>query len=102
MMNVIYDHEDKAAPKEKKEDLVETRETFVTKKYKPVAQKIRPVYQDLPDKFRIVRDIKGNPLDTLPKLNRTPPDFVPTGHYTDERKEQFDKVHSSDFLWPEE
>jgi len=24
------------------------------------------------------------------------------GHYTADRKEQFDKVHSSDFLWPEE
>ena len=102
MMNVIYDHEDKAAPRTNKEDPVETKETFVTKKYKPVAQKIRPVYQDLPDKFRIIRDIKGDPLDTLPKLNRNPPDFVPTGRYTEERKAQFDKVHSGDFLWPEE
>ena len=102
MMNVIYDHEDKAAPRTNKEDPVETRETFVTKKYKPVAQKIRPVYQDLPDKFRIICDIKGEPLDTLPKLNRNLPDFVPMGHYTEERKAQFDKVHSGDFLWPEE
>ena len=102
MMNVIYDHEDKDAPRANKEDPVETRETFVTKKYKLVAQKIRPVYQDLPDKFRIIRDIKGDPLDTLPKLNRNPRDFVPTGRYTEERKAQFDKVHSGDFLWPEE
>jgi len=72
------------------------------KKYKPVAQKIRPVYQDLPDKFRIIHDIKGDPLNTLPKLNRNPFDFVPMGHYTAERKEQFDKVQCSDFLWPEE
>ena len=102
MMNVIYDHENRAAPKENEGDPIETRETFVTKKYKPVAQKIRPVYQDLPEKFRIIRDIKGNPLDTLPKLNRQPPDFVPTGRYTAERKEQFDKVHGGEFLWPEE
>ena len=101
-MNVIYDHEDKAAPRANKEDPVETRETFVMKKYKPVVQKIRPVYQDLPDKFRIICDIKGDPLDTLPKLNRNPPDFVPMGRYTEERKAQFDKVHSGDFLWPEE
>ena len=72
------------------------------KKYKLVAQKIRPVYQDLLDKFRIIHDIKGDPLDMLPKLNRNPPDFVPTGCYTEERKAQFDKVHSGDFLWPEE
>ena len=99
MMNVIYDHENKAAPRTNEEEPLETRETFVTKKYKPVAQKIRPVYQDLPeDKFRIIHDIKGDPLDTLPKLNRNPPEFVPMGRYTADRKEQFDKVHSGDFL----
>ena len=76
MMNVTYDHEDKAAPRTNKEDPLETRETFVMKKYMPAAQKIRPVYQDLLDKFRIIHGIKGNPLDTLPKLNRNPPDFV--------------------------
>jgi len=102
MMNVIYDHDNRAAPKENEEDPLETRETFVTKKYKPVAQKIRPVYQDLPDKFRIIHDIKGDPLDMHPKLNKNLPDFVPMGRYTAERKEQFDKVHSGDFLWPEE
>ena len=102
MMNVIYNHDGKAQPSETEGGQPETRETLVTKKYKPVAQKIRPVFQDLPDKFRIVRDIKGDPLDTLPKLNRNPPEFTPTGRYTIERKEQFDKVHSGDFLWPEE
>jgi len=61
-----------------------TRETLVTKKYKPVTQKIRPVFQDLPDKFRIIQDIKGDPLDTLPKLDHTPPEFMPTGRYTAE------------------
>jgi len=71
-----------------------TRETLVTK--------IQPVFQDLPDKFRIIREIKGDPLDTLPKLDCTPPEFTPTGRYTAKRKEQFDKVHSGDFLWPEE
>jgi len=82
MMNVIYDHENKAAPRTNKEEPLETRETFITKKYKLVAQKIRPVYQDLLDKFRIIHDIKGDPLDTLPKLNRNPPEFVPMGCYT--------------------
>ena len=102
MMNVIYDHEDKTAPRTNKEDPVETREMFIMKKYKPVAQKIRPVYQDLPDKFRIICGIKGGPFDTLPKLNRKLPDFVPMGCYTEERRAQFDKVHSGEFLWPEE
>jgi len=79
MMNVIFDHENKAAPRTNEEEPLETRETFVTKKYKPVALKIRPGYQDLLDKFRIIHDNKGDPLDTLPKLNRNPPEFVPTG-----------------------
>jgi hypothetical protein len=31
------------------------------KKYKPVSQKVRPVLGDLPEKFRIVRNIEGDP-----------------------------------------
>ncbi|KAJ3991174.1 hypothetical protein F5050DRAFT_1544874, partial [Lentinula boryana] len=38
----------------------------------------------------------------LPLLNPNPPDFVPTGRYTQERKEFIDSVHDSAFLWPEE
>ncbi len=73
-----------------------------TKKYKKVADKIRPVYQELPDKYRIVRDIKGDPLKNMPLLSKQPPEFVPTGRYSRERKEQMDLVHGGDFLWEEE
>ncbi len=73
-----------------------------TKKYKKVADKIRPVYQELPDKYRIVRDIKGDPLKNMPMLSKQPPEFVPTGRYSRERKEQMDLVHGGDFLWEEE
>jgi hypothetical protein len=38
----------------------------------------------------------------MPRLNPNPPEFVPTGRYTQERKEQFDEIHKDDFLWPEE
>ncbi|KAF9455762.1 hypothetical protein BDZ94DRAFT_1286034 [Collybia nuda] len=31
-----------------------------------------------------------------------PPDFIPTGRYTQERMEAFEKVHGSDFLLPDE
>ena len=54
--------------------------TFVAKKYKPVAQKVRPVLADLPEKFRINRNIVGNPLADMPALSPTPPPFQPTGH----------------------
>ncbi|KIK60554.1 hypothetical protein GYMLUDRAFT_105420, partial [Collybiopsis luxurians FD-317 M1] len=38
----------------------------------------------------------------IPKLNSNPPEFKPTGQYTQERKEIIDKMHSENFLWPEE
>ena len=71
-------------------------------KYKPVAQKVKPLHVDLPDKYRIIREIKGDPLENMPKLNPRPPEFKPTGRYTQERKDAMDKVHKGDFLWPEE
>lgn len=72
------------------------------KKYKPVAQKVRAVLGTCPEKFRIERHITGDPLATMPKLSPTPPPFVPTGRYTQERKEAFNKAHGDDFLWAEE
>ncbi len=64
--------------------------------------KYGPLYQELPDKYRIVRDIKGDPLKNMPMLSKQPPEFVPTGRYSRERKEQMDIVHGGDFLWEEE
>jgi hypothetical protein len=52
------------------------------KKYKPVANKVRPVIGELPEKFRIEHEIIGNPLDDLPTLNPNPPPFIPSNHYT--------------------
>jgi hypothetical protein len=71
-------------------------------KYKPVALKVRPVYTELPDKYRIKRGVKGDPLEGIPRLETKPPSFTPTGRYTQERMEIMDKIHSGDFLWPEE
>ena len=72
------------------------------KKYKPVAQKIRAVAADLPDKFRIERNIIGNPLAEMPSLPTNPPSFTPTGCYTTERWDIIDRAHDDDFLWPQE
>ncbi|OBZ78510.1 hypothetical protein A0H81_02120 [Grifola frondosa] len=54
---------------------------FVTqkKKYKPVALKVRPVLATLPNRFRIVRNIQGDPLADMPPLDPNPPTFEPTG-----------------------
>ena len=48
------------------------------------------------------RDIKGDPLKDLPELPTHPRPFVPTGRFTQERKEIFDKNHDEGFLWEEE
>ena len=71
------------------------------KKYKPVALKTRPVLGELAEKFRIIRNVKGDPLEHLPVLNPNPPKFTPCGRYTQERKELFDKANEG-FLWPAE
>jgi hypothetical protein len=72
------------------------------KKYKPVAKKVRPIIGELPEKFRILRKIIGDPLADLPVLNPLPPPFVPTNRYTLERCNQLDKSHPEGFLWPKE
>ena len=71
------------------------------KKYKPVALKVKPVIGELPDKFRIIRWITGDPLQNLPMLPMNPPPFTPTGRYTQERKDLFDKLNPG-FLLPAE
>ena len=63
-----------------------------TKKYKPVALKVKPVKGVLPEKFRIERKIIGDPLKDMPELNPNPPEFSPKGRYTQERKEKMDEV----------
>ena len=73
----------------------------VKKKYKPVALKVKPVIGELPDKFRIIRQIIGDPLQNLPILPTNPPPFTPTGRYTQERKDLFDKLNPG-FLLPAE
>ena len=80
----------------------ETVSVFAGKKYKPVGLKVRPVYTELPDKYRIKREIIGDPLKDMPGLKPHPSEYCPTGRYTEERKEIIDKLHTGDFLWPEE
>jgi hypothetical protein len=69
------------------------------RKYKPVAKKIKPVVTHTPEIYRIHRKIEGDPLADLPILQTNPPPFLPTGRYTQERKELVDKTHPN-FLWP--
>jgi len=72
------------------------------KKYKLVALKVKPVLGTLPERFRIIREIMGDPLKGLPKLPEHPPEFSLKGRYTTERKEKLDLGYMPNFLWPEE
>ncbi len=78
------------------------KDVFAMKKYKPVAQKIRPIIGGLPSEFRIVHEIKGDPLKDMPQLSTHPLEYMPMGRYTTECKEIIERVHKEDFLWPEE
>jgi hypothetical protein len=57
---------------------------FAGKKYKPVALKVRPVETELPSCFCIICNIRGDPLENIPKLPTRLQDFQPMGHYTQE------------------
>ena len=55
----------------------------------------------MPDKYRIVRNIIGDPLASMPVLDPRPIAFKPCGRYTLERKEIIDK-NNPGFLLDEE
>ena len=68
--------------------------------YKKVANKTRPVATTLPENFRIVRREHPDPLADLLPLPKKPPDFTPTGRFTQERRDQM--ALGKDLLLPEE
>ena len=68
--------------------------------YKKVANKTRPVATTLPENFRITRLEHPNPLANMPPLPTRPPDFVPTGRFTQERCDQMEL--GKGLLLPEE
>ena len=75
---------------------------FAGKKYKPVALKVRPVETELPSWFRIMCNIKGDPLKDIPLLPTHPPPYQLMGCYTEECKGIINQVHPGDFLLPAE
>ncbi len=79
-----------------------TRPKPKKKKYKKVDQHVKPVPTTLPEEFRIIREITGDPLADIPILSTHPPDFHPTGRYTQENHDIIEENHPGDFLWPDE
>jgi hypothetical protein len=72
------------------------------KKYKPVAKKVKPIGATLPEEFRIVRNIQGDPLADLPILSPFPINFSPTGRYDQASFDIIEKNHPHSFLTTEE
>jgi hypothetical protein len=71
------------------------------KKYKKVANRVRPVEAETPPEYRIERNITGDPLADLPTLPTNPPEFAPGVRYTEERAKKL-RINESGFMWPEE
>jgi len=68
--------------------------------YKKVANEIRPVATTLPENFRIIRHDHPDPLAGMRPMPVRPPDFVPTGRFTAQRRGQM--AIGKNLLWPEE
>jgi len=60
------------------------------------------VLEKLPQEFRIVRNITGNPLEELLDIPVKPPPSKPCRRYTEERIRTMDNTHKEGFLWLEE
>lgn len=69
--------------------------------YKTVDKKIRPIPATFPESAQVLRRFPHDPLEGLPKLSPTPPEFVPDKHMTQERMDQLE-INKDGFLLPEE
>ena len=57
---------------------------------------------ELPSRFCITCDIKGDPLKDMLTLSTHLPLYIPTGWYNEERKVVINKAHPGNFLLLEE
>ncbi|KAF9058858.1 hypothetical protein BDP27DRAFT_1148885, partial [Rhodocollybia butyracea] len=71
------------------------------KRYKPVAQRVKPVPTTLPEDFRIL--LISHPIPSKsPSLKSYSTSVFPTGRYTAKRMSFIDNSLDKSFLWPEE
>jgi hypothetical protein len=75
--------------------------SFITRRYKKVENKVRPIATTTPDEARVIRRWVDNPLDSLPSVNPNPSPFQPKGRLTQERWEGL-RIGEDGFLLPEE
>ena len=70
-------------------------------KYKKVAQKVRPVKQQIPEDMKTIYKFPEDPLKNLPRLPHHPPNFIPSTKVTHERMTEL-AIETHDELRPEE
>ncbi|KAE9401900.1 hypothetical protein BT96DRAFT_991735 [Gymnopus androsaceus JB14] len=80
----------------------EVLKVFGSRKYKPVAIKVRPVKTLMLEEFVVKRNITRDPLAGMPMLDPNPPEFKPSEKYTAERAAAMEANHDEHFLRPEE
>src|ERR1700678_3942322 len=66
-----------------------------------VQSSVKPLATTMPHAARIHRRFLENPLDSLPLLSSTPPEFLPGLRLSQERMDKLG-VLTNKFLWPEE
>jgi hypothetical protein len=71
------------------------------RKYRKAEDRIQPIATQLPEEFRIIRNIIGDPLENMLVLPTHPPDFVPSLQYMQEWYKKL-QLNPNGFLWPEE
>ncbi|EJD47113.1 hypothetical protein AURDEDRAFT_62525, partial [Auricularia subglabra TFB-10046 SS5] len=73
-----------------------------TKRYKPVALKVKPTSERLPEDFRIVRERPADCMEGLPELPTKPGEWrSTTNHLSEERMAGFG-LDENEFLQPQE
>ena len=74
---------------------------YAAKRYKPVANRVKPVRTTLPKEHCIICLRHPDPLQGIPQLPTRPPEFNPGLRYTLERRNAL-QATMGNFLWPEE
>ena len=79
----------------------EGHEVYISKRYKPVAIRVKPVPGVFPSEASVKRNMPSDVLTGLHPLTSHPPEFVPTARFTQERMTALE-INKDGFLWPEE
>ena len=92
----------KGAKREKNNGLQGGAEVLVTKRYKPVGHRVRPVPTTLPEDMHVKRTFPEDPLQSLTPLPTRPPSELKFGERLTKERWEALRVGKDGFLWEEE